>query len=248
MASPIQPPVKLSEWDHHQYKGLEYVKDGDNISGESCLVAAGPPLLSMTGGVWANTSSDLTNIDLADSTAYPLGLAQGFSIGQRRQQVRTYELGSRFDYLFTGKAVGQVTISKIFHSSGNLLRFLYAYYGTSGVVNIPALFSSPIAASGALNDVYIKPGNEVFFLNFFSDLFKNPIGLMFVLVTNQNNYVGAFYLERCMVHDYSIGFDAQGVVVQENSTVSFGNIKPIKLQMPSLLDAASNQFSDYFGT
>ena len=244
MASPIKPPIKLSEWDHHKYKSIEYTKDGDNVSGESCLVCAGPPLLSMTGGVLANTSDDTNEVELADSTAYPLGLAQGFSIGQNRQQVRVYELGSRWDYIFTGKAVGQITISKIFHSAGNLLRYLYAYYSTSGVVNVPALFTNSAASSMAMNDVYINPGSESFFLNFFSDLFKNPIGLLFILVTNQNNFIGSFYLERCAVHNYNISFDAQGVVVQENSTVSFGNVKPIHNNSLGLLGAATN-FADY---
>lgn len=241
----VKPPVSLSEWEHHKYRGIESHKDGNFVTAETCLVAAGPPLLSQTGGVVSSTTS--SNVDLSDLTAYPVGLIQGFSLGTNRQQVRVFEVGSWFDYLITGRAMGQVTVSKIFYSATNLLRVLYAYYGTTGSTNtttINPLFSSPVAAMNALNDVYINPGSERIFVNMFSDLFRNPIGLMFIMTSTQNNYVGSFYLERAVIHGHNMAFDAQGLVIQENATISFGNIKSIYIEQSDLLSSISNAVSN----
>lgn len=246
MASPIKPPVPLSEWDHHAFRALEPIPDGTFVSGNTCLICAGPPLLEMTGWPVTNQSRDNSNQVLSDLAAYPLGLVQGVSIGSNIQQIRVFELGSMWDYIATGRSVIQLTVSKIFFAAGNLLRFLYAYYGTSGVVSIEALFSSPVAAAGALNDVYISPGSRRIFMNTQSDLFRNPIGILLIMSTTQNQYVGSFYLERCMVHGHNIGFDAQGIIIQENATLTASRMRPVYLGDDTSLAASVKNFLDLF--
>ena len=245
MGAPVKPPTTLSEWDHHAYRGIEPARDGNFVSADTCLVAAGPPLLSMTGGVSGNLSSDLTDLELSDATAYPIGLIQGVNVGQNRQHMRIYEVGSAYDYLITGRAVGQLSLSKMYFSASSLLRVLYAYYGTNAQATVNPLFSSPIAAANALNDVYISPGTERIFINMFSDLFRNPIGILIVMLTTQNQTLGAFYYERCVVHGHNMAFDAQGIVVQENASLSFGRVVPVHISAVNLLAAAKN-FADFF--
>lgn len=251
MAVPINQPIGISEWDSHSYQALEPgVRDGDYVSSDSCLVAAGPPTLQMTGGIPGNldltkSPRDSNNIQLSDNTAYPIGIAQGINIGQNLQQMRIYEVGSNFDYVVTGRSVGQVTLSKVFISSASLLRVLYAYYQTSAVKVIESLFDTPYAAANVLNDVYISPGSNNIFMNLASDLFRNPMGLLFIMRTSQNNDIGGFYLERAVVHAHNIAFDPQGIIIQENATLSFSRIVPVAIQASNILNAVS-KFADYF--
>lgn len=243
MATPVRPKVTFSKWDHNSYQQLIPQADGNNIASDTVLVAAGPPLLSQTGGIIANTTGNET--DLADDTAYIIGAVQGVQIGQQRQHMRIYELGSNYDYLITGRHMGTMGLSSIYMSTANLLRSLYAYYGTSGHKQIKALFNSPIAAAGALDDIYISPGSERIFINLFSDLFRHPIGILLMMGTTQYNTVGCFYLERCAVGGHNMSIDSQGMLVQENTQLTFSRIAPVDIQSVDLLAAVTN-FADFF--
>jgi hypothetical protein len=159
--------------------------------------------------------------------------------------MRIYEIGSNFDYIMTGRMVGNLTMSKVYYSGLSLLRVLYAYYGTTGEKTINALFDSPLAAAETLNNVWISPGSDRVFLNLFSDLFKNPLGILVVMLTSQNTPLGAFYHERCMIHGHNMAFDAQGMIVQENATMSFSRISSVALESTNLLASLSN-FSSFF--
>lgn len=235
----VTPPTPINEWDHHKYKGIEPTRDGVHVSGETCLICAGPPMLAHTG-LTADLSSTIEVNNMQDSVAYPIALVQGVSISQQRQQSRIYEVGSVYDYLITGKNIGGLTLSRVYYSSASLMRVLYAYYGTTGVQRIDALFDTPLAAADVLNDIYISPGSDRIFINMLSDLFRNPVGLMIIMNTTQNNALGIFYLERCMIGGHSLSFDSQGIIVQENASLSFTKVATVRIRESNILAAMTN--------
>jgi hypothetical protein len=244
MGVPISRPIDISQWDHHLYRALEPgAKDGNFAGSESVLLAAGPPMLSMSGGSFnseATINSDGTQI----CSAYPIGMCQGLSIGQNRQQMRVFEIGGSWDYIISGKSVGQITISKAVYSSLSLLRVLYAYYATNARIDIKPLINSVAAASGTLNDVFISPGPKNMFINLASDLFMNPFGLMLIIRTSQLDHIATIYLERCVVHSHNLSIDPQGIIIQENASLSFGRIVPVHTESNSIQDVALNTLRD----
>lgn len=261
----------IGDWKpytHHVQGGL---RPGNFISSQFAVLCAGPPFLRNLGGVQGNLGA------AQSLPVYPLGIVQQFSLGQNKNISRFFEIGSDRSYFISGRSMGQVSLGRLSFHGPSLLRALYAYYNTENSsepnsYKVRSLFDTSAGANpfgvapfrngqankeaqldvGApLHSVKIPPGYDNFFINLASDLFSQPMGLLFVLKDNEENTYGAFYLEQCYVPSHSMGFDAQGLIVSESVAIQYERLVPVKMNQLSLIQDVGGQsngfIADSFG-
>jgi len=240
----------LETWSpqtHHVQGGLP---PGNFLSAKFCLICAGPPMFSQLA-----LDSD------GAASVYPIGLAQNFSHSSNKSVNKLFEVGSGRSYWMFGHSVAQLSLGRVMYHGPSLLRCLWAYYDTTGssFEKIKPLTEigggcSPFAASGStagtaarsagLHDVRIPPGYDNLFINLASDLFSQPTGMLLIMKDNQENTVGSFYLEQCVVPNHSFAFDAQSLVVQESCSIMYERMLPLKI---SQLELVSGLLDDETG-
>lgn len=236
------------------------LRGGNFVNAQFIVLSAGPPRLQDLGG---GAAVDPTGA--VKDTVYPIGLTQNISISQNKSVSRIFEIGSDRSYTITGHTFGQLSLSRILYHGGNLLRCLYAYYGTGpevGSYPIDPLFASEGAletlnfpftdsATGVADDntkdsqvqiksglhgVRVPPGFGNLFLNLASDLFSQPIGLLLTILDNEENSVAQTYFEECYIPAHSIGMDSQGLIVQESVGIQYERMVPIDNVSVKLVD------------
>ncbi len=209
--------------------------DGQYASGAFTMLAAGPPRLANIGNA---TVGDAVTTALTQ----PIGLVQQFSVSHNRQFNRIFELGSERSYFISGRTQGQLSLGRVYYHGPSLLRMLYA---ASSDTNLPVVVP-PFSAFGALaeaanpnpHNVKIRPGFNNLYLNLASDLFSQPIGLLIKMVDSNEQTLGAFYAEGCYVPNHSLSVDAQGLMVQEQASIQFERIVPVRVTALALIEGA----------
>ena len=211
--------------------------DGRFVSGAFIGVFAGPPRLASIGGAVQLTAA-VESPASGSQIVYPIGITQNFNISHNRQFSRIFELGSSRSYFISGRAVGQLGMSRILYHGPSILRVLYAYYSdTLPNTEIPPLFPNSAGATQPNpHNVQVPPGYENFYVNLASDLFTQPIGLLIVVKDSNLETYGSFYLESCYVPNHSFATDAQGVIVQEQVALQFELAVPINPNTIELID------------
>ena len=144
--------------------------------------------------------------------------------------------------------MGQFSMSRVMYHGPSLLRVLYAYYsdGDQEQPDVPALFPNfanlapQIDGTRNIHDVKMAPGYENIYLNLASDLFTQPIGLMLIMKDSNEKTMGAFYLEACYIPNHNIGTDAMGTIIQEQVSIQFERVVPIKTNVIGLITADSD--------
>jgi hypothetical protein len=205
------------------------------------VIAAGPPRLSNVGG--NSLAGNFINTGAAQAIAYPIGIVQNFSLGHNMTISRFFEIGSHRSYFILGRAMGQFSMSRIMYHGPSLLRVLYAYYtdGNAEDPDIPYVFPNlaalapQIDGTRNIHDVKMAPGYENIYLNLASDLFTQPIGLMLIMKDSNEKTMGAFYLESCYIPNHNIGTDAMGTIIQEQVSIQFERVVPIKTNVIGLI-------------
>ena len=231
------------------------MREGNFANAQFALLCAGPPFFKQL------TSAAVGATEAAHLAVYPIGITQNFSMQQSKSISRIFEIGSDRSYFIAGRSVGQLGLGRVYYNGPSLLRVLYAYYSTADVAipgthPIKSLFdtskttapfgvppftpeSSLVEPTGdtskRLHAVRIPPGYDNFFINLASDLFSHPFGLMFVLKDNEENTLGAIYLEQCYSPSHSFGTDAQGTLIQESVSIQYERIVPIQIQQLKLV-------------
>lgn len=233
--------MSLTEWSPFNQQVQGGLVPGQFLSGAYIVIAAGPPSLDSLGGTTAMAAGLMTTA--ADAIAWPIGLIQNWSMGQNRQHTRFWEIGSERSFSISGRAVGNLNLSRILYHGPSLLRAVYAYYqDTLGGTQIEALF-----ASGALghmanpHNVKLPPGYENFFCSLASDLFAQPIGLLMMLRDSNEDMYGAMYLENCVVPSLNMATDAQGTIIQENASLEFERATPIAVSALALMKSGATE-------
>ena len=102
----------------------------------------------------------------------------------------------------------------------------------------------PFTALGAVasamepnpHNVKIRPGFNNLYLNLASDLFAQPIGLLIKTVDSNEQTIGAVYAEACYVPNHSFSVDANGLMVQEQASIQFERIVPVRVDALSLIE------------
>ena len=218
-------------YERHVQQGLP---DGAYASGAFTLIAAGPPRLLQTP-IAALGNQALT---------YPIGMVQNFALSHNRQFSRIFELGSERSYFVSGRTVGQIQLGRVMYHGPSILRALYAGFQsqpTSGIT-VPAFNSLQKMASEYANqinkhDVKIRPGFNNLYLNLASDMFSQPIGLLIKTLDSNEKTIGAVYAEGCYIPNHSFSTDSQGLLVQEQVSIQFERIVPVRTSMIDLKDS-----------
>lgn len=238
---------KWRSYSEHVQGGLP---DNNFISAKHALLCVGPPYLNQIGLFPGGGAGGA-----ASTMVFPLGLIQGFNLGMNKSTLRLFEIGSNRSYPFSGRTVGQASMNRPMYHGPSLLRAAYAYYDTrddpaAGAFQVQPLMETggagikPFIADGGLtairksglHSVRIPPGYDNMFANLTSDLFDQSLGLFLLLKDNELNNYAAMYLESGLIPNYSMGFDASGMLVQESISVQFERLQPIRLQNVGLVD------------
>lgn len=219
----------MQNWNPFENYVQTGLNDGQYHNASMTKVAAGPPRLASFGGALA-ASVQLSVNDPRD-LVWPIGFIQNVGISQNRQWTRINEVGSERAYFITGRSMGSINLSTIYYHGPSLLRMMYAYYeDTAGPTVIDPLFEN-MGASVMANphDVIIPPGYENLYLNLQSDLFSQPIGLLFYMRDINQDTIGANYAESVVVQGHNTGTDAQGLIMSEQIATQYERLVPVSV-------------------
>ncbi len=229
----------IANWDFFNRNVQSGLLEGRFLNAAFTLIAAGPPRLDAL-----YTSGNL------DGIAYHVGVLQSVGIGQSSQWMRVWEIGSQRSYFIRGRTAGQVALGRIMYHGPSLLRVLYAYSegytvtgtGSRGAKLFDKLFENDAQASLNLGGSGLKnaafathPGYENFWINLASDVFDQPVGLLFILRDSNNHTVGAFYVEYCNVQSHNWQTDAGGTILAENVSILYERIEPVKVDEVAII-------------
>lgn len=246
---------RLSDWSPYERYVQAGMRDGEFANSSLTLIAAGPPRLQNLGGVTA-FGSQLGDVAAAvgeevgtaqsgvDRLAYPIGAVQNLAISQNNGVMEFFEIGSKRGFFITTRNVNQVSFGRFLYHGPSLLRTLYAYYEDGGGLGaqVDALFPNVgIKEVAYKHDVILSPGYETFFINLLSDLFSQPVGLLFLFKDSGLRTLGACYAEQTYVNTHSLATDAQGGPIQEQLQMQVERIIPVRVNAVPLLsqDAAA---------
>jgi hypothetical protein len=193
---------RLAEWN--RFDGLvdgtlpeEYINKF--VTGETCLIAVGKPVLSM-------------NTDLGDLVL--LGSGQEIQVQQQKQEKFVWEMGSRRGVLVPGRAVGSLSLSKMQLHGPSLLKALYGYLGEDELL---ALKDKP------------GPVNGDFWLNLCSEVFDRPTGIGLMMRDMENSQFSSFFFENLYIGGHQFATGAQTIVIGESVQTRFEAIIPLPM-------------------
>lgn len=231
----------FSDWKPYTNYVQAGLVDGSYVNAGQTMLAAGPPRIANIGGAAAFAQSISGAGQAANHIVLPIGLVQNFNVAHNRQFSRIFEIGSERSYFISGRAVGQLGLGRIFYHGASLLRILYAYYqDLVPPTFVPAMFPNAGAASVANpHDVIIPPGYENLYLNLASDLFTQPIGILFYIRDVNQDALGAVYFEACYLPNHTLQTDSQGVLLQEQVAIQFERAVPVAISALTLITSAS---------
>ncbi len=233
----------FSDWSPYTNYVQAGLVDGAYVNAGHTLLAAGPPRIANIGGAAAFAQAVGGNGQAANQIVLPIGIIQNFNLSHNRQFSRIFEIGSERSYFISGRTVGQLGLGRVYYHGSSLLRILYAYYqDLVPATFVPAMFPNAGAASVSNpHDVIIPPGYENIYLNLASDLFTQPIGILFYIRDINQDSLGAIYFEACYLPQHSLATDSQGVLIQENVAVQFERAVPVAISALTLISNASSQ-------
>lgn len=233
----------FSDWSPYNTFVQSGLKDGQYVNAAHTLLAAGPPRIANIGGAAAFAQAVSGNGQAANQIVLPIGLIQNFSVSHNRQFSRIFEIGSERSYFVSGRTVGQLGLGRLMYHGGSLLRILYAYYqDLVPPTVVPAMFPNAGAASMANpHDVVIPPGYENLYLNLASDLFAQPMGILFYVRDVNQQSLGAVYFESCFIPQHGLSTDSQGVLLQEQVGIQFERAVPVAISALALMSSATSQ-------
>ena len=230
----------FSEWDRSR-KLNPFHKDGQSVSGEFVKIAAGPPTLRAPE---TGSSTNMSNI------VWPIGVAQGLTFTSNIQQFTIYELGSKAEYNCTGRSAVQIGFGDIYLWGPNLLRLVYGWKKDNPPGALQdrweVLWGDENASYQDDWTIHISPGNRIFWMNVFSDIFSRPFGLLLLIEDNTETTLAAPYLERCFITAYGWDVDPNGILMRENLTVIPHNIKYVEVAEMELEDEFKSAIQRFF--
>lgn len=173
---------------------------------DTTLVLAGPPRFL------AQEQEVSTFLD----KLLPIGMISQMRISQNRGVNPTQGIGASRLFYTVNKAQGSASITRLLINGRNLLRALYTNAVTSGID--VTKFDAPAAFGDAKSQ---------FFVNLDSELFLIPFGMAVFFRDKIHNEIGAFYMELCMVGDWSLGFAVGQSMIMENVNLLYDQLRPI---------------------
>jgi hypothetical protein len=236
----------VSEWDYFNRNVQSGLVEGRYMNAAFTMLAAGPPRLAALTDTSDGTDSEGGVADIA----FPIGIVQSFNLGQTAQVMRLWEIGSERSYFVRGRTMGQLGLGRIMYHGPSLLRVLYAYLGegADGENQFDSLYEN--TAQTKLNTNKTKadskseynsvPGHENLWLDLASDVFSQPIGLLLYMRDSNNDTVGAFYFEYCMISNHGFATDAGGTILTENAAIMYEKMIPIDVSAVDLVASSAD--------
>jgi len=233
----------LSNWDYFNRQVQSGLLEGRFMNAAFTLVASGPPRLAAVAGAATGV--------LGDDLAYPMGVLQNFNIGQNSQIMRLWEIGSERSYFIRGRTVGQVGLGRIVYHGPTLLRVLYSYLESSSLnapfeslyENSAQSFLNTSGNAGSKDEFRVAPGYQNFWMDLASDVFSQPVGLLFMFRDSNEDTVGAIYLEYCYITNHGMNTDAGGTIITEQSALLYERLMPIDVQAVALIRNSTDMAS-----
>lgn len=224
-----------ADWNFFNKNVQSGLLEGRYLNAAFTMIAAGPPRLAAIGATGAE------GVDVTSSNvAFPIGVVQNFNVGQSSQVLRLFEIGSERSYFIRGRTMGTIGLGRVMYHGPSLLRVLNAYQGGDfvnggsfeGLYEESAdqrakLNTSSTGDSKGANKYFHNPGTENIWLDLASDVFSQPVGLMLLLRDSNNDTVGAFYFEYCMITNHGFAADSGGTILSENASIMFERVVPI---------------------
>lgn len=180
---------------------------------DDTLILAGPARYG-SGQIDGNSEQPL-----GDCLA--VGMVQNINVTQTKPTQPLMAIGSGRVFFVSGKAQGTAAMARLFVNGRNLLRVLHTNAVQKGVQ--PNLFDDKAALAPG------PDGVSQFFANLDSELFLVPFGLACLFRDKIHNILGAFYLELCMVNNWTINFSAGQNLILENVNILFDRLIPINM-------------------
>jgi len=208
--------ITQDSWNPHTKTVQGGMKEGQHASATFTLIGSGPPHLA-----------DITdNSNMADAI-FPIGLAQDFSLGQTKGVARFYEIGSKRSYVVFGHTAGGISMSDVYYSGPNLLRKLFAVWPDKEGQQLFGTMTYAAEANPEYGLPVISPGYNNYLYNLGSDFFDRCFGLYVQVYDNLGNLLIKSYFEEAVVPSYNVGLNAQGVIIQESSSIDYERIVPV---------------------
>ena len=228
---------KVNNWNFFNQNVQSGLLEGRYMNAAFTMVAAGPPRLAATTA----PNFDGNQAQIGD-IAYPIGILQSINLGMNSQIMRLWEIGSERSYFIRGRTQGQVSLGRIMYHGPSLLKVLYAYLDTNTgtendqlYVNSANALLNTAGVEGTKTNYALPPGYENIWIDLSSDVFSQPIGLLIYFRDSNEDTVGAFYLEYCMISNYGLSTDAGGTIMSEQCSIMYERIVPIDIKAVSLI-------------
>lgn len=244
-----------TSWDFNNHHVQAELSSGEFISSDSILICAGPPTLE-------SLSHGDQTVD--GGVVFPIGVLAQFQVGQNQQLQPVFEIGSSRAYFIPGKNVGSVQMGRTLFSGPSLLKVAYAYYrqtnpalsfqfnhkdkdaiiaGTPGQYVQPdpdrALLELPDIQE-SLPAIQHRPGYGDFWIDLSSDIFKQPLGLMFYLKNSLDIPYGAAYIENAYIGSHNMSLQPGNQVLVEAISMQFDRLRPVDVGMSTFIPASAN--------
>ena len=129
--------TSFAGWDWHTKHVEERLKQGEYVSAETILVAAGPPRfeqVSFTGATAGSGAGKVAPSAAGAGAVYPIGLIENFGLSQNKQLQRLFEIGSKRSYFVPGRNIASFSLGRVLFWGPSLMRVMYAYYPQSKVI------------------------------------------------------------------------------------------------------------------
>jgi hypothetical protein len=196
----------------------------DIVESGTVLVAAGPADLDN-----AVVSPGDGGIITEGYRVVPIGLIEGVQISMNKPLSRIFEIGSVLSYIIPGRAVGGISLSRVFFDGPSLLKAIYmgevkADYATEQK-KYAKFTSNPYNGDSYQEFAHIGSGQLA--MNLASTFFNQPVGLAFFFKDQQSDTVGQTYFEGCNVSSHNLGISANMNVLTESISIEFVRCRPI---------------------
>jgi hypothetical protein len=215
--------TKSWDWEGH-HVGQSYVESNETQLADisiNDIVEAGTVLI-------ASGPSDLeaASKNAGGFRIVPIGMVETAQISMNKPLSRIFEIGSLLSYIIPGRAVGGISLSRVFFDGPSLLKVLYmgeVEKDSADTSNKYAKFMSSKETKGPM--AHIGSGNLA--MNLASRFFNEPAGLAFFFRDQANDEVSQIYFEGCRVGTWNLGISANMNVLTEAVNIEFVKCRPI---------------------
>jgi len=222
-------PITVAEWSQAVL--------GKKVNVDKTLVGQGTKFASSASIVLgAQTRTKPTGKDTPEALLvdFPtpgdfiaIGVVQNVTVAQQKQITQLYEIGSTESYIIPGRTTLQASLSRVMVDGDSLMKCLYPYpeetdTGGGGPTDLTKMSTE---FQDSAPGYHVGPGKSIgdtgnwFYIDLASKFFNIPFTLGFFFYDNENNPLGAFYLQDAMIQAHQISVAAQQTIVLENVSI-----------------------------